>query len=85
MADLGKILFIIHFHGGGGGGGPVPAVLGDDGVVAYQDEGAGQDSNDGDDERGEISARIAIVAIAKRWRWWEDDVAPLRAIYAANL
>lgn len=85
MADLRKIFFIIHFHVGVGGGSSVPAILGDDGVVAYQNEGAGQDSNDGYDKRGEISARIAIGSIAKRWRWWEDDVTPLRAIYAANL
>ena len=85
VADLGKIFFIIHFHGSVGGSSSVPAIFGDDGVVAYHNEGASQDSNDGDDERREISGGIAIAAIAKRWRWWKDDVAPLRTVYATNL
>ncbi|KAL0547990.1 hypothetical protein IC582_012429 [Cucumis melo] len=85
MTDLGKIFFILHFHGVVAGGSSVPAVLGDDGVIAYQNEGTSQNTNDSNDKRREISGRISIAAIAKRWRWWKDDVTPLRTIYAANL
>lgn len=64
------------------------AVLGYDRVVAKQDESTGEDSDDGDDEGGEIGAGVLAAGVGvggkKRRRRREDDVAPLWAVEAAE-
>ncbi|XBH63806.1 hypothetical protein VPH35_117699 [Triticum aestivum] len=66
------------------------AVLGDDGVVADEEEGAGEHPDDGDDEGREGGAGVAVAVAAgagdveDRRRGWEDEVAPLRAVHAAQ-
>ena len=46
------------------------AILGDDGVVADEEEGASEDADDGDHEGGEGRAR-AVVGELEGGRWWE--------------
>lgn len=62
------------------------AVLGDDGVVADKEERAGEDADYGDDKRGEGGAAGGVIVIdeGERGRGREDDVAPLRAVDAAE-
>lgn len=65
------------------------AVLGDDGVVADEEEGAGEHPDDGDDEGREGGAGGVVVAagpgdVEGRRRGREDEVAPLRAVHAAQ-
>ena len=62
-------------------------VLGDDGVVGDEEEGTGKDADDGDDKRGEGGAAGGVVVFAdegERGRGRKDDVAPLRAVDAAE-
>lgn len=59
------------------------AVLGDDGVVADEEEGAGEDADDGDHEGGEGRAG-AVVGDLQGGRRWENHVAPLGAVDAAE-
>lgn len=58
------------------------AILGDDGVVADEEEGACEDANDGDHEGGEGRAG-GVVGELEGGRWWEEYVAPLWAVDAA--
>uniref|UniRef100_A0A0D3F962 Uncharacterized protein n=1 Tax=Oryza barthii TaxID=65489 RepID=A0A0D3F962_9ORYZ len=64
------------------------AVLGYDGVVADEEEGAREHPDDGDDERREGWAGGVVGAgagdVEGRRRWREDEVAPLRAVHAAE-
>ena len=61
------------------------AVLRDDGVVADEEEGAREDADDGDQEQGESTAGAFVGEINDgRGMRWEDDVAPLGAVEAAE-
>lgn len=60
-------------------------VLRDDGVVADEEEGARKDADDGDHEQGESTAGALVGEINDgRGMRWEDDVAPLGAVEAAE-
>jgi hypothetical protein len=70
-------------------GGEGAAVLGDDGVVADKEEGCGEHADDGDDERREDWAGGVVIAagagdVERRRRRRENEVAPLRAVHAAQ-
>lgn len=47
------------------------AILGDDGVVADEEEGACEDADDGDHEGGEGRAGAVVGELQGR-RWWEN-------------
>ena len=60
------------------------AVFGDESVVADEDEGASEDSDESDEERREIrGGRVVFVVEVEGRRRREDDVTPLRAIDTA--
>lgn len=62
-------------------------VLGDEGVIADEKEGAGQNADDCNDERGEDRAGGVVGAGAgdvEGRRRREDEVAPLGAVHAAQ-
>lgn len=67
-------------------GGEGATVLGDYGVVADEEEGAGKDADDGDHEGREGSGgRGGVGRVeAEGGRGREDDVAPLGAVDAAE-
>ena len=62
------------------------AIPGDEGVIADEEEGDGQHTDDSDDKRGKDGAGVvgAGSADVERRRWREDEIAPLRAVHAAQ-
>lgn len=80
MAEVCRFGFVVDLPGVGSSS---FAVFGDEGVVGYQEEGAGEYADDGDDEGGEVGAGV-VAAGGKGGGRGEDYVAPLWAVYAAN-
>lgn len=63
---------------------PPPAVLRHEGVVGHEEEGARQDPDHRDHERGEVGDPAAVIVGGRRRRRRKHDVAPLGAVHAAD-